>query len=220
MTKGVTLTRLVIDLTCHKGGIVGANTVLDIYKRRDLVRRLYIQGNPLSSIAKIIGAPLSNVKEDVQFIQAAWREAGEVEWSEHVSRQLARLDMLEQQAWSAWESSQCEENQEVLDFKDMTSAGRKAVKTALGKGGAVSATFNWTVKKSRNRGNAQFLNVILSVIRERSKLLGLDKINTDDGAVDDVPIIAVVATSSDDIDQMQDAQSFLAINAVKGDGEG
>lgn len=199
---------------------MGANTVLTQMKRRDLVRRLYIQGNPLSAIAKIIGSPLSNVKDDVQYIQSAWRKAGEVEWSEHVSRQLARLDLLEQQAWSAWESSQCEENQEVLDFKDMTAAERKRIKKSLAKGDSVTATFNWTVKKSRNRGNAQFLNVILSVIRERSKLLGLDKINTDDGGVDDVPIIAVVATSPDDVDKMQDAQTFLAINSVKDQGEG
>ena len=152
-------------------------------------------------------------------IQQDWREAGVVEWSEHVSRQLARLDMLETQAWDAWTSSKGVENLEVLDFKDMTASGRKKVKKQLGKGESLAATFNWTVKKHQSKGNPQFLNVILSVIRERSKLLGLDKINTDDGGVDDVPIIAVVATSLEDVDKMQDAQTFLAINRVKGEGE-
>jgi len=187
-------------------------TVVDLMKRRDIVRKLYIQGNPVSAIAKILGSPLTCIKDDIAKIQSDWREAGTIEWSEHVDRQLARLDMLEQQAWNAWESSQQEENHEVLDFKDMTPAERKKIKKSLSKGDSVTATFNWTVKKHKSRGNPQFLNVILSVIRERSKLLGLDKINTDDGAVDDVPIIAVVATSPEDVDKMQDAQTFLAVN--------
>lgn len=188
-------------------------------KRRDIVRKLYIQGNPISAIAKILGAKRTTITDDVSQIQQDWREAGVVEWSEHVSRQLARLDMLETQAWDAWTSSKGVENLEVLDFKDMTASGRKKVKKQLGKGESLAATFNWTVKKHQSKGNPQFLNVILSVIRERSKLLGLDKINTDDGGVDDVPIIAVVATSLEDVDKMQDAQTFLAINRVKGEGE-
>ena len=128
-------------------------------QREDDYRRisdLYLQGKTQTEIASALTVTQQQVSYDLTVIQRRWRTTTALNLDEHKRQELARVDTLEREYWSAWERSQ--------DEKVKTRTERY-----FGKDGGKAS-----VEKDSGLGNPAYLAGVMSCIDRRCKLLGLD----------------------------------------------
>ena len=77
----------------------------DVADRRRLVAELYLKGKYQTEIAKESGVTQQQISSDLKQIRKAWLEAGIRDFDAIKSEQLAKLDVLENTYWKAWEES-------------------------------------------------------------------------------------------------------------------
>jgi hypothetical protein len=127
---------------------------LAIAQRRQQVARLYLQGQGQTEIALELAMGQSTVSKDLHHIHTAWRESAIRDFDAQRDLEIARLNHIEREAWSAWERSQ------QPAVTTITSGAARAKNTK---------------RISRNQcGNPRFLELALRASEERRKLLGLD----------------------------------------------
>jgi hypothetical protein len=126
-----------------------------IEQRRALVSRLWLQGLTVREIGKEINSSDSVVYTDVAAIRNTWREDTKEYMAEFLNRELARVDLIEAEAWKAWKLSLTERQRKMVE-KDT-------------KGNKVK------LMREGQCGNPQYLALIGTCIETRRKLLGLDK---------------------------------------------
>lgn len=131
---------------------------LQIESRRLKVAELILKGvTAHAEICRRLGmdpGQRSTVTRDVQALNGQWRDRAAAVLDEAKGRELARLDLVEQAAWAAWEKSQ--QNAETLRAR-------------------VSGGAQQTEKVSKGQaGDPQFLRVVLGCVEQRRALLGLD----------------------------------------------
>ena len=76
-----------------------------ISDRRKKVAELYLQGKWQSEIAGIVGVTQSQVSQDLTVLRRLWLQSSLINIDKIKSRELAKIDRLESEAWDAWESS-------------------------------------------------------------------------------------------------------------------
>jgi len=118
-------------------------------ERREQVARLYLKGYTQRWIANELGISQSSVSADLKRIREQWRIEAAHKYEAWLMEQLAKLDAIEQEAWAGWERSQ-----------------QNAVTITNGPKGATTSTRN-------QAGDPRFLDMALSVIERRCRLLGL-----------------------------------------------
>lgn len=136
--------------------------------------RLYLQGLPIAHIARTVSEGRSYelsyemARFDIQMLLQRWQESYLLDFDAARSKELARIDQLEQAYWEGWERSKADkETNEVESIKD-SSTSRKNVTVP---------TYNRSKakKKTENQpGQAVFLNGIQWCIDKRCQILGLD----------------------------------------------
>lgn len=119
------------------------------------IARLYFEGMGQAAIAEEIGISQPTVCRDLAVLHDQWRQEGVKKIDAYISRELARIDRLEQMYFDAWERSQ---EDAVTNTEEM--GGQYGVRS---------------VEKIEGRdGSAQFLGGVQWCIERRCKLLGLD----------------------------------------------
>ena len=141
-----------------------ANTRSQFQREADYERitSLYLRGWRQADIAAELGLTQQQVSYDLRTIQKRWRESTTMNLDEAKQKELSRIDELEREFWSAWESSKAERTkarQESDGTKD--KEGKVVVKKS-------------SMEKEQRDGNPAFLQGVLSCIDRRCKLLGLD----------------------------------------------
>lgn len=138
--------------------------------RRLQVQRLKLQGYELKEIAERLGVTVKRVWDDWDYIRKHWVDVVPRVWEDFLCREVARLDMIFEEAAQGWRRSV--EMGIVVNTK-MTRTGKpKRVK----KGGPKledKGTFD-TVTVTKSPGDARFLNTMMEAHRELKKLLGAD----------------------------------------------
>jgi Putative ATPase subunit of terminase (gpP-like) len=130
------------------------NKNLDILNRRQQVAQLYLQNWTQAQIADQLGVRQPTISEDLKQIREQWRESGVRDFNEAREQELQKIDLLEREAWDAWQRSK----------KPMQSA------TVDGEG-----TRSRTKKTMRNQvGDPRFLDQVNKCIAQRRAILGLD----------------------------------------------
>lgn len=143
---------------------MAANTRSGFQREADYERitSLYLRGWRQADIAAELGLTQQQVSYDLRVVQKRWRESTTMDLDEAKQKELARIDELEREFWSAWESSKSERTkarQESDGTKD--KEGKVVVKKS-------------SMEKEQRDGNPAFLQGVLSCIDRRCKLLGLD----------------------------------------------
>jgi len=131
---------------------------------RARIAELYLEGTRQVEIAKILTNEtgiiysLDMVKVDVSKIRKDWLESSIRDFDQLKSEQLAKLDVLERNAWDQWHRS-CESSKKVTieDKKDSAFPG-----------------VNTKTETISEVGDPRYLNTILSIIERRCKILSLD----------------------------------------------
>lgn len=79
---------------------------LELVQRRRRIAELYCKGKTQHEIAQELGISQGSVSLDLGKIRAQWREATLEDFTDRLSRELARLDAVERAAWEAFARSQ------------------------------------------------------------------------------------------------------------------
>ena len=118
------------------------------------VAELYLRGLTQPAIAKRLGVGLATVNRDLKKIHADWQATACEARGAWVGKELARLALVEREAWKAWRKSQ--QDHEVISVKK-TEGGIER-----------------TVRREGQAGDSVFLRRVLDVINKRCELLGLN----------------------------------------------
>lgn len=115
---------------------------------------LYLKGLTQPAIAKRLGVGLATVNRDLKKIHADWQATACEARGAWVGKELARLALVEREAWEAWRASQ--KDREVISVKK-TDEGTER-----------------TVRREGQAGDPAFLRRVLDCIARRCDLLGLN----------------------------------------------
>jgi hypothetical protein len=149
-------------------------TEMLIDKRRIRVAQLLLQLERPSvrRIADQVDASKTTVHRDIQAIRTEWREARLASMDEHVERELAKINLLEQMAWTALGQSGGPKQRETTKERTITRKAKDGTAYA-----PVTVSEAITAKEGQVM-DAKYMNVIAQLGRDRRTLLGLDKMQS------------------------------------------
>jgi hypothetical protein len=130
------------------------NKAVVVEQRRNEVIRLYLMGMAQIDIAVEVGVTPAQITNDIQRTRKRWLSENMEMMTEQKGQELAKLDLLEAEAWDAWQNSK------KPIKKKHTEHYRK--KLTLEKETEVTTV-----------GDPRFLSQIESCIKGRCQLLGL-----------------------------------------------
>jgi len=130
---------------------------LRIAQRRETVAALYLAGKTQWEIAKTIELNQATVSRDLASLHAEWRRQADVDFKLALGEELARIALLEREAWSAWHESK----------KDQVTTSSE---TVVCKRGTLTRTQS---RRESQCGDPRYLLVITECSEQRSKLYGL-----------------------------------------------
>jgi hypothetical protein len=131
------------------------NERLNAAQRRMKVADLYLKGWTQEAIATFCAVTQATVSRDIEQVRAGWRDAASIDFEEAVCHALHKLDLVEREAWSAWQRSQ----------SPLATAART-------EGGKDRITSRSSLRHSY--GDPRFLDLVHKCVSQRSLLLGLN----------------------------------------------
>lgn len=163
---------------------------------RAKVADMRLRGLTFKEIGAALNVPLSYAYNEYKVVESRWRHAANESLVQLKAQELARIDMVEAEAWRAYERSQKNANEQHQEYSHGANGER---------------SLDVTKARTKGRdGDSRFLAIILDCVDRRIKLLGLD---SDDlrGAA------AVVNTASDNqsvADRLSRYQGILGVAIV------
>jgi hypothetical protein len=127
---------------------------LAILQRRKQVAELYLQGWSQPAIAHQMEVSQPTICADLKAIRRDWRDSAIRDFDALRDRELQKLDLIEREAWGAWQRSQKPAQSAVVTGEGHEQKARKSMK--------------------HQYGDPRFLNLINNCIAQRRAILGLD----------------------------------------------
>lgn len=180
-----------------------------------------LQGKTLrqcaAELAQIRDYEVSHVtiKHDLDTIATRWREGTNLDLDSHKAKELARIDLLEQTYWKAWEQSLEQAETTTTRQKD-TPVTRKSKD-----GQSVTVTnkqYEASLRKEERDGNPAYLVGVERCIKMRVDLLGLNAPTKSDTTVRVIDMTAVEAEITRQIEAGQLTREKL-LEMVKKTGQ-
>ena len=136
-------------------------------RRKNLVLEYYLRGWTFSQITKELKVSRSTVSKDINSIRDEWRATRADAIGKELLHELARIDAIERETWTQWESSKVEEV--------TTRAETEVIITTDSSGRQVRTPGSEKVVRSTKLRNAdpRYMDSIRWCIEQRCKLLGL-----------------------------------------------
>lgn len=114
---------------------------------------------------------LGTVKKDVHRLLQEWREQRLADTEEYVQHELAVIDDITREAWTAWNKSKTDRTQRAAKQRGVPGA-------EAGGADVVTTIMEQMTKELICYGDPRYLDVIHKQAQERRKLLGLYKPET------------------------------------------
>lgn len=143
----------------------------EIQRERDLVEvaRLYLRGETQQAITDELNrryyttAPLSRqaIGYDIKVLITRWRKTAFRDINERKAEELARIDALEREYWTAWENSLNQFESRIVKGKGRASAGGKP------------DTMEQTTRTEDRNGDPRYLQGVQWCISKRCEILGI-----------------------------------------------
>lgn len=132
-------------------------TKIKVQQDRMRIARLYLEGKMQVEIAAELGLSQGQISLDLKAIQKEWREVRFADIDQLKADQLAKIDTVEVEAWSAWRKSQ---EDRVISLAEKNTVGENSQ----------SRTH---MRKETQSGDPRFLERICWCIEQRVKIFGL-----------------------------------------------
>lgn len=126
--------------------------------RQEIASR-YLRGEYQADIARDLGISQQTVSLDLKAIRAAWLASSIRDYDAAIAQELARIDEVEREYWSAWEKSKQDKE---ITYQEAGGDGHKK-KVSL--------------RREGQAGMPAFLDGVLKCIERRCRLLGLDALD-------------------------------------------
>ena len=121
---------------------------------RHRIAKMYLEGHIQADIAQEVGVSQSTVSNDLKALQKLWMKSALVDIDKVRAKELAKVDRLEWEYWTAWHRS-CEDA-ETFTEKDKIE-GKETIHQRKGQA-----------------GDPRFLEGVQWCIDRRCKILGVD----------------------------------------------
>ena len=152
---------------CVAANSLGANSAMSrgrkgrspdqIRKGRAEVARLYLEGRTQADIGAQLGLSRQQIGYDLGAVRQEWLQSSLVDFNAKKAEELARIDKLEREYWSAWEASK--QDRQTSTTEQTTGAEGERLKAAI--------------RKTDQTGDPRYLAGVERCIEQRCKLLGL-----------------------------------------------
>jgi hypothetical protein len=107
------------------------NKRLAIERRRQAVSRLYCQGMKQWDIARELQVSQTLVSRDLQVIFRRWHDEAVTDYDARIAREIAKLDLLEEEAWIAYKRSCRPKVRDLIDVGKLPAAVNSETLLAL-----------------------------------------------------------------------------------------
>jgi hypothetical protein len=142
-----------------------------------LWRQNYSEREIRVEVMKRLGlATLSSrtVHEDIKRLLKEYQEQRIEDTEAKVTAELARLDLVIQEAWKQWEDSK-----EDKDIKRTRRKGLPRLDADGKEDGLLTAYVEQVRDTAFGKGDPRYLDIILKALEQRRRLLGLDRVQVD-----------------------------------------
>jgi hypothetical protein len=130
------------------------------------ISQLYLQGEMQADIAASLSLSQSTVSRALKRLQADWRASALIDINEAKARELAKIDTLELEYWTAWKRSQEDAESEITKMQGNPPKPNEA--------NPLPAKMETQKKREGQSGNPAFLRGIEWCINKRCEILGVD----------------------------------------------
>ncbi len=110
-----------------------------IAERRVRVAKMYLQGMTQAAIGKVLEVTQMTISNDLKALHEEWVVSANGPTNEMKARELAKIDMIEQECWSEWERSKKDRETHSAAKEDSPITGQKS-KTGLKREGQTADT--------------------------------------------------------------------------------
>src|SRR5262245_41119573 len=118
----------------------------DLAHRRQRIAERYLRGEYQTTIAADLGINQAQVSRDLKAIRALWLSAAIRDFDAAKAQELAKIDLVESEYWSAWERSKQDKE---ISYQEATGDGKKK---------------KLSLRKEGQAGNPAFLDGVLKCI--------------------------------------------------------
>jgi predicted transcriptional regulator len=123
--------------------------------RRHFVAERYLKGATQYEIASEFGVSQAQISMDLSTIREAWLQSSIRDFDEAKSEQLAKIDVIEAEAWQAWERSRQPREVTLTEHTEGDKESRKD-----------------SVRREGRAGDPRFLERVQKCIEQRCGILG------------------------------------------------
>lgn len=143
-----------------------------------IIASRYLRGEHLTDIQKDLGVSYRTVLRDVRYLVNKWQESAIKDIAKAKAAEIAKIQEVEKAAWEAWQASK--------------------TKTVLSDGAPIDLD---------DAGNAKFLDIVLSCIDKRLKILGVhDKIDITTNGNDIAQTVIVLPSNTSTHEEISDEE--------------
>jgi len=135
-----------------------------IERDRRRIAEMYLRGELQADIAVELKLSQSTISNDLADLREEWKKAALMDFNDRKAQELAKVDNLEIEYWSAWKRSQ--QDAEIETVK------RKGTLSKLD--GVSTIPIEGTKRTEGQSGDPRFLQGIQWCINKRCEILGLD----------------------------------------------
>jgi hypothetical protein len=128
-----------------------------IRRDRAEVASLYLQGWTQADIGARLGLSRQQIGYDLGAIRQEWLQSSLVDFNAKKAEELAKIDRLEREYWSAWEASKKE--RQTSTTEQITDQGGERLRAGI--------------RKEEQTGDPRYLAGVERCIEQRAKILGL-----------------------------------------------
>jgi hypothetical protein len=126
--------------------------------RRDRadVARLYLEGHTQAEIGSHLGLSRQQIGYDLEAVRREWLQSSLMDFNAKKAEELAKIDRLEREYWSAWEASKKERQTSITE--QTTDAEGERLKAGI---------------RKVEHGDPRYLAGVERCMEQRAKILGL-----------------------------------------------
>jgi hypothetical protein len=145
--------------------MVAAAEKVQAAKRRRDVTDLYLKGWTQEAIARALAVCQATVSRDLEEVRSEWRESALRDFDEARSQELQKIDLIEREAWAAWQRSQTPLSAAAITDDRKGQVSRRSLK--------------------HSHGDPRFLDLVNKCVAQRCLLLGLHSVVPTHGEQDE-----------------------------------